>query len=141
MTSPTGALNVAKKEEVKEVKYQHYNSSRQSMRMITEIGRMISFVNYQYMTCEDDLIDYLNTEIDKGLNVVIKGELLTSKEADPMAALRSKMKEELLKEIAEEAKDRALGKTKDMGNTKTKEAIASGAKPLSTTGVVTKDAS
>lgn len=121
-----------------EKKFQHYKSSRQAMKMISKTGRKIIFVNYQYMTCEKDIIEYLNEEIELGLNVITKGELLTSEEADPMAALKRKHIAEYLAKKAEELKNVALGVSKDMGSTKSKEALASGAKPLSTTGVTTK---
>ena len=119
----------------KEQKYQQYTSSRQSMKMITTKGRKIIFVGYKYMTCEKEIIDYLDHEIANGLKVVTKGELLTSKEADPMEALKTKHIKEYLAKEQQELTDIALGKTKDMGNTKSKEAIAGGANPTSSKGV------
>lgn len=123
----------------KEQKFQHYTSSRQSMQMITCLGRKIVFVGYSYMTCEQEIIDYLDDEIKKGLKVVTKGKLLTSKEADPMEALKTKHREEFLAEQAQELKDIALGKTKDMGNTKSKEQLANSLKPTSSKGVTNAD--
>ena len=122
-----------------EQKFQHYTSSRQSMRMITEEGRKVTFVNYEYMTCEQAIIDYLDMEIGKGLKVITKGEMLTSKEADPMEALKTKHIKEYLAAEMKEAQDKAVGITKSMGNSKSKEQLAAGSKPLSTTGVTTKD--
>ena len=127
--------SILDKKKVDEKKYQQYASSRNSMKMITTTGRKIIFVGYKYMTCEQDIIDYLDDEISKGLNVVTKGELLTSKEADPMEALKKKHIQEYLAKEQQELTDIALGKTKDMGNTKSKEAIAGGANPTSSKGV------
>ena len=59
------------------VKYQHYKSSRISMRMITPTGGRITFTGYEFITRDKDIIDFLDEEISKGLREVTKGELLT----------------------------------------------------------------
>jgi len=122
-------------DKTEEKKYQHYASSRQSMKMISTVGRKITFVNHQYITCEQGIIDYLDAEIEQGLTVITKGELLTAKEADPMEALRSKHIREYLAAEQQEQIDKALGKTKDMGATKSEEVIKAALKPMSTKGV------
>lgn len=71
-----------------DVKFQHYNSSVSSMRMITKNGTHIIFVLGQFITSNPECINYLNAEIDLGLPQVTKGELMTAEEADPMAALK-----------------------------------------------------
>lgn len=122
--------------KTEEKKYQHYKSSRVSMRMITTTGRMIAFTNYQFITCDQDLISYLDDEIGKGVNVVTKGELLTHSESDPMEALKRKHIAEYLEKEAEELKQQALGEVKDMGNTKSQEVLAASLKPASSGKVV-----
>lgn len=129
------ALNTTSNDQ----KYQHYTSARQSMKMITTKGRKVVFVNYQYITCEQEIIKYLDDEIDNGIKVITKGKLLTSKEADPMEALKTKHIAEFLAAQQQEKKDAALGKTKDMGNTKTKEQLATALKPTSSKGVTNAD--
>lgn len=121
--------------EAEEQKFQHYSSSRSSMRMMTSAGKKISFIGYKLITADQEVIDYLDAEIKAGLGLVTKGELLTSKEADPMEALRRKHIEEYKKEQAQLVADAAAGKLRDMGSTKTPEAIAAGAKPMSTSAV------
>ena len=113
-----------------ELKYQHYSCSRQAMRMISTGGRKITFVGYQYLTCEQEIIDYLDNEIAQGLRVITKGDLLTSKEADPLEKLKEKHIAEYL------ATQRAAQKgDADMGNTKTPEQLLASLKPLATAGV------
>ncbi len=121
--------------EVEEQKFQHYKSSRLSMRMITIKGKKIQFTGHQFITTDKDIIEYIDSEIRLGLNVVTKGPLLTSAESDPMEQLRKKHIKEYLEQQAKEASDKALGITRDMGNTKSKEMIAAGPSPMSTEGV------
>lgn len=104
-----------------EVKFQHYTSARQSVKLLTSSGRSIEFVNFQFITADEELIDYLNNEIRLGLTTITKGELMTAEEADPMVALKRKWQEEYDAELAEKAKKAALGQLPDMGNTKPKE--------------------
>lgn len=118
-----------------EKKYQHYASSRISMRLITLKGKKITFTNHQFITDDKDIIEYLDTEISNGLNVITKGKLMTHSESDPMAILRKKHFEEFQKEQDELAKKAALGIQDDMGGAKTPEQIAAGAKPVSTSQV------
>ncbi len=132
-----GILDKVKDKE--DQKFQHYSSSRQSMRMITTTGRKVIFVNYRYITCEKEIMAYLDDEIEGGLNVITKGDLLTSKEADPMEALKTKHIAEYLLTQQEAAKDAAIGITKDMGTTKSKEALANALSPVSSKGVTNAD--
>lgn len=82
--------------EVKPKKFQHYTSSRQALRMITVTGKPIVFCNYRFITADQDVIDYLDHEIARGLNIVEKGELLDHDESDPMAILRRKILQEAI---------------------------------------------
>ncbi|PHQ81732.1 MAG: hypothetical protein COB66_01285 [Coxiella sp. (in: Bacteria)] len=80
-----------------ERKFQHYHCARPSMKMITHKGTVIVFVAHKFITENEEIIAYLNSEIAAGCDVVTKGELLTELEADPMASLR----ERIIKEEAE----------------------------------------
>jgi len=101
-------------------KYQHYKSARVSTRLITTEGKLITFTNYQFITCDQDCIAYLDTEIDAGIKYITKGELLTHEEADPMVALRRKIiaEHEAAKKLAAGpgAYDTPMGNTKDTPN-------------------------
>jgi hypothetical protein len=115
-----------------EIKYQHYKSARTAMCMTTYAGKKISFANYIFITADPDIIQYLDTEIDRGLNTVTKGELLTTDEADPMKILKAAHFQEFIDAQANAA---GAGYSADMGNTKSKEAIAAGPAPMSSDGV------
>lgn len=100
--------------------YQCYMCSRQSMRMITEQGTRFAFVNFKLLTQNEEVINYLDS-MPAGYLASIgitKGEAMTSKEADPMEALKAQLRKELEAEMAEKAKNEALGIEQDMGNTK-----------------------
>jgi hypothetical protein len=113
------------------VKFQHYRSAKTSMRLISSKGTKITFVRHEFVTCDNDAIEYLNTEIDNGtIPGITKGELLSREEADPMAMLRKQMKAEAKAEMEAEAVARAKGVEKYMGETDNKPAI----KPVSTKG-------
>jgi len=96
-----------------DLKYQHYSCSKQSTKLVTTNGKTVVFTNYSLITKDEDVIDYLNDEIKKGLNIITKGQLLTHKEADPMEALKAKHVKEYLASI-EAAKSAPV---KDMGST------------------------
>ena len=114
------------------VKFQHYGSSRIAMNLVTEEGTKVRFVNHQYITADERIIRYLDDQIDRGLNVITKGELLTAEDADPMTALKRKHIAEYLEKEAAELVAAAQGKTRDMGNTDNKPAIS----PASSKAVV-----
>ena len=101
----------------KEAQYQHYKSSRPSMRMITTEGKNISFTGYEFLTQDEDIIEYLDYELSKGLPGITKGELMTLSDKDPMEALKRKIIKEYEDKKAKEASDKSRGVTKDMGNT------------------------
>ncbi len=116
-----------------DVKYQHYTSSRISMRIVTPIGRVINFVNYKYITANEELISYLDSQIKAGMNSITKGELLTLKEADPMESLKQRIIDEFLAEQAERAK---LAPTiPNFGDTKTKQELAASINPATSNDV------
>ena len=103
-----------------EKKFQHYAYARKSTQMLTETGKKFSFVNYKLVTIDQEIIDYLDAQIAAGMREVTKGELLTSKEADPMRAIKDAAVAEYKAEQAELAKNAALGISPDMGSTKPK---------------------
>jgi len=106
------------------VKYQHYKSSRASVRLISTAGRRITFINHQFVTCEQELIDYLDDEIAKGVPGITRGELLTREEADPMSAIKRKHFEEFKAMQEAERIAAAKGEEKDMGTTVSKPEVS-----------------
>lgn len=100
-----------------EEKYQHYSSARIAMRLITDKGKRIVFTGYEFLTQDEDIIEYLDTEIKQGLPGIAKGKLMTASESDPMEALRRKHIKEYEDQKAEEAANASRGITKNMGTT------------------------
>jgi hypothetical protein len=100
------------------VKYQHYTSARVSVRLITHTGGRITFTGYEFITRDKSIIEYLDTEIANGLVGIIKGALLTSDEADPVAAMKRKHIAEYLAEEEKKKVNAAKGIIPDMGNNK-----------------------
>lgn len=105
------------KAQALEQKFQHYHSSRISMRLVTTTGKRITFTGFEFITQDEDIIDYLNSEIDQGLPGIAKGKFMTAAEADPMEALRRKHFEEFKVAQVQEAADKAAGITREMGET------------------------
>ena len=101
---------------VEEKRFQHYHYSRAATQMITPTGKKFSFVNHKLITADSEIIEHLNAEIAKGLNVITKGAFLTSKEADPMRAIKDAAVAEYKKEQEELIKNKALGINPDMGS-------------------------
>jgi len=128
--------------KVEDQKFQHYSCSRIAMKLITEKGTKIVFTNFKFITCDEEIIEYLNTEAKGCLKGVIKiGELLTHKEADPMEEVKRKAVEEYKEQQEELIKKRALGQMPNMGNTKTKEALATSVNPMGSNKVTNAAAS
>jgi hypothetical protein len=128
-------LNNPKQETAK---FQHYQSSRIAMRMITDKGKKIIFTKFEFLTQDEEIITYLDTQIAEakytGRNLgITKGKLLTYDDIDPMAVLKRKHIAEYLASEQQELADKATGKAgaKDMGKT----AGASAIKPTSTSQV------
>lgn len=121
--------------KVEEQRFQHYRSARPAMKMITEEGKKIVFTGFELVTKDKDIISYLDLQIKlRGSRLgIIKGELLTADEANPAEALRRKHIEEYKKEEAKKASDKALGITRDMGQTKDVNAAA--INPLSSNNI------
>lgn len=100
--------------ESADTEYQCYASSRPSMQLITTKGKRIAFVSSQFITTDRDIIEYLDDEISRGLNLVTKGKPMTADEIDPMSALKKKHIAEYLAKEQEELADRATGKMRDI---------------------------
>ena len=132
--NPTAAaLNANPAVKVPELKFQHYACAKQATQMITDAGKKFAFVNHKLITRDQDIMEYLDREIDAGLRGITKGDLLTATESDPMRAIKEAGVREYLEKQAELAKQAALGNTPDMGDYE-----APKLNPLGTTGVANK---
>lgn len=109
--------------------YQHYSSARVALRMITPRGKRINFVNHSFITDDEEIISYLDSEIRGGLNVISRGERMTHDAADPMSALKRKIIKEFLASQEKEAQ-RAAELVPDFGNTRSETDLASGVNPV-----------
>lgn len=98
-----------------EQSYQHYSSSRIAMRMITPTGKRITFTNFTFITADDEVIAYIDSEIAQGLREVKKGKRMTHAEADPMQALKRQIIKEYEADKAKQAAKPAEEK-KDLGS-------------------------
>ena len=70
-------------------KYQHYKCARTAMRLITTKGKKVIFTAFEFITADPDIIEYLDEEIKQGLNIIVKGALLTADDIDPMPPART----------------------------------------------------
>jgi hypothetical protein len=116
-----------------EQEFQQYKSAKSAVRFITREGLRLTFTKFQFLTQNQDAIDYLDEEIARGLQGVTKGAILTTSDLDPMQSMRKQVRAELLAELQQQAADEAAGKSKDMGETKNKAQIS----PASTKQVIT----
>jgi len=129
---PTDAASTEPTVEVEATVFQHYASSRIAMRLVTTNGKKISFTNYQFITADPDIIDYLDAEIKAGINVITKGKAMTSEEADPMASLKRKH----IAEYLEQQKEESAKAPRDFSGSEESSKINK-INPMSTEGVVT----
>ena len=98
--------------------FQHYSSSRKSMRMITHLGKRIVFISHQLITADQAVIDYLDEQINSDYNPGLKkGKKMTAEDADPMSALKKKHIAEYLAKEAKDKADMANGILAPMGST------------------------
>ena len=111
------ALNTTNDQE-EEAKFQHYKSARIAMRMLTDSGKKIIFTGYEFLTQDPELIEYLDKQISLSRTIgIIKGELITMSERNPMETMKRKIIAEHEAKKAEAAKNKSLGITQDMGST------------------------
>lgn len=102
------------KQEVQEKQYHQYFSSRPMISITMPTAKRIRFVGGMYVTDKQDEIDFLNSEIKAGNQMIfIDANKRTVGEAalDPLAAIKKKAVEDYLANI-EKAKD----PNNDMGN-------------------------
>lgn len=81
-------MNTATKEQKV---YQVYKSSLQSHTIIMPKGKQLRIFNYQYITDNEEEIEYLDYEISQGFIYLEKMDKVTSEDLDPMAALKRKI--------------------------------------------------
>lgn len=98
--------------------YQSYASSRSSMRMITDTGVRIIFVAFQFLTVDESVIAYLDSQIKVGGTGVTKGEKMPLVDPDPMKTLKEKHFAEFEAQQRTQVAAIANGDLRDMGNTK-----------------------
>lgn len=122
MTTTTLEVN-----EVNEKKFQHYSYAKAATQMITPLGKKFSFIKSAYITDDSEIIEYLDDCIAAGMKEIVKGSLLTAKDADPMRAVKDAAIAEYKAELEEKAKKEALGIFTDMGNVSTEGAAKLGA--------------
>jgi hypothetical protein len=125
--------------KVGEIKFQHYESAKHSVNLITEKGVKFCFIGHKFITSDEHVIAYLDGQILMGRKGYTKGALMTSEEANPMAVYRNKVKAEYEVELREKILSEMKGEYKDMGTTKVPG--SSGINPSSTRSMKTGDAS
>jgi len=110
-------LQAAKKD--KEVLHAHYVASRPAVRLFTDTGIRIKFVDYNFLTIDPDCITYLDAEIKRnGIPGITRAGDVNISDVSPMETLEDKLRLKILEDLVKEATDAALGKTKDMGTTR-----------------------
>lgn len=107
------------KPKVEEKKYQHYKSSKRSVSLFTRKTRKrITFINYTFVTDDEDCIEFLDMNIKAGAcKGISKGAFMTVEEADPMAKYKAQIIAEYEAKKLAEAIMIAKGETLDMGST------------------------
>jgi len=97
---------------VSEKRYNVFYHTSASCRMITETGRIISFVDHRYITDQEEEVEYLQLVMKSPRSCISTkegAETMTSDELDPMKALKKKFIAEYLEEEA--AKKAAVAAT------------------------------
>ena len=79
--------------------FQTYRSGLENQKVIMKCGRTLYIRQHKYITAKQDEIDFLDEEISLGFPGLKKGEPVTETDLDPMAALKKKMRAEIMKEI------------------------------------------
>ena len=101
--NPTPQQSTEKIEKV----FQIYTSSLENQKLITRTGRILIVRNYKYLTDEQDIIDFLDSEIKAGGFITMKkAGQTTEDDLDPIAALKKRAVQEYIEEqkVAEELK-------------------------------------
>ena len=129
ITASAILANLKAKEDTKEdapveAQFQQYKSARPAVRLVTYSGLRLTFTNFQFLTQSEEAIDYLDSEIAKGLQGISKGDVLTTSDLDPMQSMRKQVRAELLAELKVAAANEAVGNSRDMGETENKAKIS-----------------
>ena len=129
ITASAILANLKAKEDTKEdapveAQFQQYKSARPAVRLVTYSGLRLTFTNFQFLTQSEEAIDYLDSEIARGLQGISKGDVLTTSDLDPMQSMRKQVRAELLAEIQAAAANEAVGNSRDMGETENKAKIS-----------------
>jgi len=127
MSTPTAIELLAKAKlqakqagtELEEREYSHYKSSRPAVRLITDLGIRIKFVNFELLTDDPDVIEYLDAQIARnGVPGISKSkDTVTLSDRDPMVKLEKDMRAKLELEYEQRLVDAAKGVTRNMGST------------------------
>lgn len=96
LKDPAPSQEVQEAPEVGEPEYQQYASTRLSICLIVPGGKRINFTNYEYYTKDPEIMEYLDTQIAKGLRGYAKGKRVRAEDINPMAALKRKHIEEFM---------------------------------------------
>lgn len=98
--------------------FQQYKSARVAMRLVTTRGVQIKFTNYELLTQDPEVIEYLDNEIKRrGLPTVTKGAELTLEDINPEKAMERRLREKIEKEVAAEIEAGTYGKARQFGKT------------------------
>ncbi len=81
---------------------QKFVSTKPALRLVTEKGKLIKFINYSFVTSVPSEADYLKEQIDEGLNLISFEGAVTADDLDPMAGFRAKVEAEVRASIAKE---------------------------------------
>lgn len=99
-------------------KFQQYKCPRVAMRLVTNTGVQVKFVNYELLTQDPEVIEYLDAEIKRrGLPGVTKGGSLTLDDINPEKAMERRLREKIEKEVAAQVEAGTFGKPRQFGKT------------------------
>lgn len=97
--------------------FQEYKSAKSAMRLVTADGFRITFTNFRYLTQNSNVIAYLDAEIANGMHSITKGDVVTTEDLDPNAAIKRQAVADYIAEQKKLKADAADGKFPDMGST------------------------
>jgi hypothetical protein len=88
------------------MQYHVFKSGVSSMRMVLPNGQTINFVGGEYVTPDERIANYLKKEITNNTPNLWQDQedlVRDAEKIDPMVAIRAAMREELLRELAQNA--------------------------------------
>jgi len=89
----------AEVKEAAEETFQTYRSGLENQKIIMQSGKTIHVRQHKYITKNPEEIEFLDYEISQGFPGLTKGEPVTTSDLDPMAALKKRMRAEIMAEI------------------------------------------